>query len=268
MRLLLLADLHYDLKKFDWVAGMAGYFDAVVIAGDHLDVAAMVDRPAQAIVVQKYFRRIQKTTRLLICSGNHDLDSRDQNGELAAKWISKARAFGVPADGDSVIIGDTLYSLCAWWDGEQSRRRIGAQLAADAATRPGRWIWIYHAPPSGSPTSWGGKRSFGDDALLGWIERYQPYAVFSGHVHQSPFTRDGSWADRIGDTWVFNAGHQIGPMPAHIIIDTEQPAAYWLSLAGAEMVPLDQPLARPIGPLDENPDWLIDLGRSAVRQLA
>ena len=62
--------------------------------------------------------------------------------------------------------------------------------------------------------------------------------MLSGHVHQSPFTRDGSWADRIGDTWVFNAGHQIGPLPSHIVVDTERPGAYWCSLAATEVTPL------------------------------
>ncbi|MEO1227060.1 MAG: phosphohydrolase, partial [Pseudomonadota bacterium] len=65
MKILLLADLHYDLKKFDWVAHLASHFDVVVIAGDHLDLASIVDRPAQAVVVQKYFRRIQQQTELL-----------------------------------------------------------------------------------------------------------------------------------------------------------------------------------------------------------
>ena len=106
-------------------------------------------------------------------------------------------------------------------------------LERDAARRPARWIWVHHAPPAGSPTSWDGERSFGDAVLRGWIERHQPDLVLSGHVHQSPFTRGGSWADRIGATWVFNAGHQIGPLPSHIIVDTEQPGAYWV-LAGCD----------------------------------
>jgi len=268
MKILLLADLHYDLKKFDWVAHLASHFDVVVIAGDHLDLSSIVDRPAQAVVVQKYFRRIQQQTELLVCSGNHDLDSRDANGELVAKWLTRAKAVGIPADGDSVLHDDTLFSPCAWWDGDNARARIGEQLASDAARAPSRWIWIYHAPPSESPTSWGGRRSYGDQALHDWIERYQPYAVFCGHVHQSPFVSGGSWADRIGDTWVFNAGHQIGPMPAHIIVDTDGVAAYWLSLAGGETVQLDQPLQRPIHALEEVPDWLRDVGRSAALQLA
>jgi Icc-related predicted phosphoesterase len=69
---------------------------------------------------------------------------------------------------------------------------------------------VHHAPPAQSPTSWGGNRYFGDVELREWIERYQPNIVLSGHVHQSPFVKEGSWVDRIGETWVFNAGQHAG----------------------------------------------------------
>ena len=84
-----------------------------------------------------------------------------------------------------------------------------------AAARLQRWIWVHHAPPANSPTSWGGKRFFGDVELVQWIQSYQPSMVISGHVHQSPFIPDGSWFDRLGGTWVFNAGLQAGRPPAH-----------------------------------------------------
>jgi hypothetical protein len=45
---------------------------------------------------------------------------------------------------------------------------------------------------------------------------------------------------------VFNAGRQIGPVPAHVILDIDAPSAAWYSLAGSEEVRLDQPLVRPI----------------------
>jgi Icc-related predicted phosphoesterase len=44
MRCLLAADLHYSLQQFDWVKEVAEYFDIVVLAGDHLDVASMPGR--------------------------------------------------------------------------------------------------------------------------------------------------------------------------------------------------------------------------------
>ncbi len=262
MRLLLVADLHYSLPQFDWVAEVAEDFDTVIMAGDHLDAAAVADIGTQTVVVQKYFERLRSRTRLLICSGNHDLDTRDTAGEKIARWLKASENPGVLSDGDSVVIDDILFTICPWWDGPQTRAEIGKQLAAAAETRTGEWIWIHHAPPDKSPTSWGGKRYFGDVELREWIEQYQPEIVISGHVHQSPFVNDGSWVDRIGPTWVFNAGHQFGAPPAHIIVDTSAGEAVWFSSAGAEIVRLEQPLERPVPPLEALPDWLRAADRS------
>jgi Icc-related predicted phosphoesterase len=136
--------------------------------------------------------------------------------------------------------------VCPWWDGPASCAEVGAQLARDAARREGRWIWVYHAPPDESPVSWAGQRHFGDAELLRWIRAYQPDLVRTGHIHQAPFRAGGSWVDRVGSTWVFNAGRQIGPRPAHVIIDLTGPTATWFSLAGNEVVKLDEPLTRPV----------------------
>ena len=50
MRLLAVADLHYSLPQFDWVLEVAPDFDVVVLAGDMLELASIVDRRAQAEV--------------------------------------------------------------------------------------------------------------------------------------------------------------------------------------------------------------------------
>jgi len=93
---------------------------------------------------------------------------------------------------------------------------------------------VYHWPPFGSPTCWTGRRHYGDTDLPAWIESYRPDLVLTGHVHEPPFKPDGAWADRIGDTWVFNPGRQIGPVPAHVEIDLDAGRAMWWSLMGSE----------------------------------
>ena len=60
-------------------------------------------------------------------------------------------------------------------------------------------------------------------------EQHQP-----GHIHEAPFKSGGSWVDRVGDTWLFNAGRQIGDVPATIEIDFDRRTARWASLAGIE----------------------------------
>ena len=124
-------------------------------------------------------------------------------------------------------------------DGPSAKEAVARQLAADAPCRPLRWIWVYHAPPSGSPTSWNGTRHYGDDHLVQWIGEYAPDLVLCGHIHQAPFCDGGSWIDRIGSSWIFNAGCQIGPVPAYVTFDTETREATWSSLAANERARLD-----------------------------
>lgn len=265
MKCLLVADLHYDLRKFDWVLRAAAHVDVVILAGDHLDYFSPVDRSAQTIVVEKYLRRIRSRTPLLISSGNHDLDSRNGWGDLVTRWIGRARTYDVLTDGDTYLIGDTLFSICAWHDGRSTRAEVARQLDQDALRRPARWVWVHHAPPAGSPTGWDGKRCFGNPTLCRWIAKHQPDVVLSGHVHQSPFMPGGTWADRIGRTWIFNAGHQDGALPSHIVIDTSLPGAYWISRIGAETTSLECIPVRPFEAMASPPSWLSAMGRAADR---
>jgi Icc-related predicted phosphoesterase len=263
MRCLVVADLHYSLPQFDWLVQAAPQFDLVIFAGDALDIGSIVDFRAQIVVVQKYLSMLASVTRVVVCSGNHDLDARNDQGEKVPRWLDALRKHNIVCDGESFLLDDTLFTVCPWWDGPIVKQRIAAQIEADAAKRHGKWIWIHHAPPANSPVSWGGKRYFGDPDLVDWIERYQPDLVISGHVHQSPFVRDGSWFDRLGNTWAFNVGHQFGRPPAHMVLDFASFEAFWMSAAGAERLDLAAPLRRPAPPITSAPDWLKSLGRIA-----
>lgn len=265
MRCLVVADLHYSLPQFDWLLNAAPHFDVVIIAGDALDIGSVVDFRAQIVVVRKYLARLSEFTRVILCSGNHDLDERDEAGEKISRWIGDVGP-GIAHDGDSLTIGDTLFTICPWWDGPRVKEQIGNQLQRAAAEpQPDRWIWVHHAPAANSPTSWGGARTFGDNELVQWIEIYQPDIVLSGHVHQSPFIRDGSWFDRLGKTWVFNVGQQFGRPPAHIILDLDNEKAYWFSAAGEQSIDLDQPLQRPADTVAALPDWLTAASQAAAQ---
>jgi predicted phosphodiesterase len=238
VRILLVSDLHYTLPQLDWVVGAAPDFDLVVVAGDLLDISSTVPLDAQSIVILRYLSLLHDVGRVAVGSGNHDLTGPDAQGEQAALWLGDARAAGIPTDGDSLRIDGTLVTVCPWWDGPHGRDAVARQLAADERERPARWIWVYHWPPLGSPTCWTGKRDYGDTELGGWIKEHQPDFVLTGHVHGPPFRHDGAWADRLGDTWVFNAGRQIGPVPARVELDLDAGSATWISLAGVEELSL------------------------------
>ncbi len=153
MRCLIVADLHYSLPQFDWLLSAAPQFDLVIFAGDALDIGSAVDFRAQIVVVKKYLARLAGLTRVILCSGNHDLDERNPEGEKIARWIGDVRALGIACDGDSLTIGDTLFTVCPWWDGPLVKQRIDDQLREAAAARLQRWIWVHHAPPANSPTA-------------------------------------------------------------------------------------------------------------------
>jgi hypothetical protein len=87
-------------------------------------------------------------------------------------------------------------------------------------------------------------------------------------VHQSPFISDGSWFDRLGETWVFNAGLQPGRPPVYIVLDIERGTAFWLSAGDAQCIDLNAPLQRPAKAVIDPPAWLISLGRIADPNLA
>lgn len=238
MRVLVVADLHYTLPQYDWVQACAGDFDGVVIAGDLLELASPVSRDVQLVSVLEHLRRLRDKTQLFVCSGNHDLTGRDARGEKSAVWMTAVRDLGIPCDGDCFVREDLIVSVCPWWDGPCGQREVAAQLADHSQQRHGQWVWIYHAPPANSPTSCVGSRTVGDSVLREWIGEYQPDAVLCGHIHNAPFLEHGAWCDRIDNTLVFNPGRQIGPVPTHIVLDTEQRAAAWHSMLGVQQAPL------------------------------
>jgi Icc-related predicted phosphoesterase len=234
MRILLTSDLHYRLRQYDWLIGAAARFDAVVIAGDHIDGSLPVPGAVQIAALSASFAALAQKSRLLVCSGNHDLNARNGEGEKTADWLDAVRSAALAVDGDTVDVGDALFTVCPWWDGPHARIGIERMLEVASQQRTGRrWVWVYHAPPEGA-LSWTGKRHYGDAVLPELVKRYSPTAVLCGHIHEAPFKNGGSWIDRIGETWLFNAGHQIGDIPARIEIDFNEQLARWISLAGME----------------------------------
>jgi Icc-related predicted phosphoesterase len=238
VRTLLVSDLHYDLRKLDWVLAEAAGVDLLVIAGDLLDIASHVPLDAQIVVVLEYLERCAAKTTVVVCSGNHDLDHRNPADEKATRWIHEARSLGVVVDGQSTVVDGWLVTSCAWWEGPDTLARLEAALAEAATEREGPWMWAYHGPPDG-PLSWTGSRHYGDPELPRLIEQHQPDLVLCGHIHQAPFVAEGAWAERRGSTWLFNSGHQRGQVPAHVRLDLDRRIATWWSFEGAGEMSLD-----------------------------
>jgi Icc-related predicted phosphoesterase len=249
MKILFVADLHYTLKQFDWLAANAASFDAIIIGGDLLDLGSFLDIDVQIVVVEKYLARLREKTRLLVSSGNHDCNVRSDAGESVCRWLHDAKAGQMFVDGDTVELDGLLITICPWWDGPVSRAEVEKLLIRDAGRKQAKWIWIHHAPADQSPVSWTGKEFGGDKCLVEWIRQFEPDLVLSGHIHNAPFVPRGSWIDRIGRTWVFNPGKQIGSYPTYLTFDPELSNVKWDSTESQEMQALGIPADAFIGPI-------------------
>ena len=79
-----------------------------------------------------------------------------------------------------------------------------------------------------------------DPDLAEWIDRWKPDLVVCGDIHQAPWVSGGAWVDQRGSTWLINAGHQAGPMPAHVVIDLDPASGHataeWVALPGRDRI--------------------------------
>lgn len=245
MNILLVADLHYTLRQWDWLGEAADRFDLVVVAGDLLDIGSIVPLDAQIVVIRKYLHRLAETAPLLVSSGNHDVLESGDGSEKDAAWLQNDRRPQLLVDGDSFEHQGIFFSILPWWEGPQTRQAIEQQLLNQASLAKGkRWVWVHHPPPQGATVAWSGKRDMGDEILVDWIRRHHPEMVLGGHIHNAPFFKDGSWIDCVDGSWVFNGGRQLGGVPTFTIIDTDQRLATWVAADDAEKAKMKQPLER------------------------
>jgi Icc-related predicted phosphoesterase len=238
MRILVVSDLHYRLPHYDWLVKAADEVDVVAVVGDLADVVNAVPFTVQVVVLEKYLGLLAEKATVLASSGNHDLDGPGAHGEQVAGWLQAAGEARVHVDGTSVDVDGTRFTICPWWDGPATRQAVADQLAEAARDRPERWIWLYHSPPAGTVLCHDGRRDFPDHDLAGWIDEHRPDIVLCGHIHQAPWAEGGSWHARLGETWVFNAGKQMGKVPPHITLDTEAGTAEWFGVFEVDSISL------------------------------
>ena len=231
VRFLLVSDLHYRLRQFDWLLTQAAAVDAVMIAGDLLDIRSAVALDVQAIAVTRPCATSPAAPRSSPRRATTTSTAVTRRGRRwragCGRWPATACTSTTPRCvlGDDLVHGVSLVGRPA-----SSRESLDDCLARDrGAPSPAGGSGCTTPRPSGSPLAWDGRRAWGDEVLSGWIERYGPDLVLIGHVHQAPFARGGSWVDRIGATWVFNAGQQPGPVPARVEVDLDANTATWTS---------------------------------------
>ena len=223
--MLLVSDLHYDLRKLDWVlarvADPSVAIDVVVLAGDLLDIASAVPLDTQITVVLELPRTARRRGRRRSCArATTTSTAAPTRARRPPRWLAEARRHGVIVDGDSLDLGGWRLTACAWWEGPETLAALEQRLDAAAADRPAHWVWAFHGPPEG-PLSWTGARHYGDPELPRLLDTYSPDVVLCGHIHQAPFTTGGCLGRAAGATWLFNAGYQLGQQPTFIELDLD-----------------------------------------------
>ena len=222
MRILVVSDLHYRLPHYDWLVEAAADVDAVALVGDLADVVSPVPHDVQTVVLTQLPgpagratagpRRLRqprprrprcarRAGRLLAARGSRRIAARGRDQRRRRRHP----VHGVP------LVGRPGDPRARSAPSSPRRPSTGPRAGSGSTTRRRR---ARRCATTGGAT-------FPDHELADWIAEHQPDVVLCGHIHQAPWATGGSWHARLGDTWVFNAGKQIGKVPPHITLDTE-----------------------------------------------
>jgi predicted phosphodiesterase len=173
MRLLLTADLHRDPAKLRWLLEEAPAHDAILVAGDLLDIfsdTGFVEQKSQALIWRQSVLISGKS--FAWCSGNHDF-FHDVNTPMRAAsplWMRETPSsptsltdgetrvlkaggeriavttFPWPVHGGNVFVNGSYVSYLDYVDG---LLRQGKKLQREGLT----WILLCHEPPANTPLS-------------------------------------------------------------------------------------------------------------------
>lgn len=244
MRLLLTADLHRDGRKLLWLLDNAPKHDALLIAGDHLDIfasATLSDQKAGALRWKDAYLNTGKS--LAWCSGNHDFFYGEDSPMAQASpfWMREDASHSqYITDGESKILeskaGGLAVTTVPWpvtgqelvVDGYRtnylthvkSLLQKGKKLQTEEGTP---WIVLCHEPPALSPLCREYDKPEGHFAKELILEA-QPDFSLHGHIHLGPTFPEGSWHCKLGQTTCFNPGQSLpGESPHHILLQIKGP---------------------------------------------
>lgn len=201
MRLLLVSDLHRDLRAAAAVVDGASDVDVVVGAGDF----AVQRRGLDGVIDVLSSIRVPA----VLVAGNGE--SFDELRDSCAEW-SSARVLhgsGVEIDGVTFFglgggVPETPFGAWSWDLSEDGAR----DLLSDC---PDGAVLVSHSPPRGHVDRDSSGRHLGSEAVREAVERARPRLVVCGHVH-------AAWEERsdLDGVPIVNAG------PAGIIWDLDR----------------------------------------------
>ncbi len=238
MRLILTSDLHRDGAKLLWLLDEAPAHDALLVAGDHLDIFSNAAVEEQIAGTLRWRQLVQDAGKSFAwCSGNHDFFCGEKTPMSAASplWMKDAPSSATcVTDGESRLLkagGENIALTTLPWpvhggelsidgyrttysDFVKNLLRLGKRLQAEEGVP---WIVLCHEPPGETPLSAKYVAPEADFARR-MIEAAEPDFSLHGHIHHAPNAPGGSWIWQMGKTVCFNTGQSAPNEPPHYVL--------------------------------------------------
>lgn len=252
MRLLLTSDLHRDGAKLLWLLDGAPQHDALLVAGDLLDIFSNTPISEQKSAALRWRDVVLNSGKAFAwCSGNHDFFYGDHTPTSAASplWMRESPSTKKYAtDGESRVLqvgddkiaittlpwpvhgGDVLLNdhTVSYHEFVRDLLQEGKRLQADMP-----WIVLCHEAPGETPlaaTSVAFNVAFEAVYARKMIEAAQPDFSLHGHIHRAPTAPGGSWIWQLGKTVCFNAGQSDSGEPLHHILLEWRKRGNWTAI--------------------------------------
>lgn len=241
MRILLTSDLHGDSVKLAWLRDNAPKHDALLVAGDHLDIFTNLNAPAQQKRALFWAEEILKSGRSLAwSSGNHDFFEGEDSplDEASPRWmrevpvskryVTDGESRMLPAGSGTLVVTTIPWPVTGNAVALKSGGSMNFQDYVASLIRKGRelrrkhgapWLVLMHEPPIDTALAIDCHTT--EAAFTRQIiELAQPDFSVHGHIHEAPFREGGSWRAQLGETTCFNAGQSpTGELPHYILLD-------------------------------------------------
>jgi Icc-related predicted phosphoesterase len=254
VKLLLTSDLHKDGTKLLWLLEEAPPCDALLVAGDLLDIFSKTSFTEQTAGTLRWREAVIATGKSFAwCSGNHDFFHDDKTAMSGASplWMKQSPSSQTcVTDGETRILhtgAERIAMTTIPWpvhgskiivDGKPASfldfvkhlLREGKKLRAEERVP---WLILCHEPPGGTPSS-ATSAVLAPDFATQAIKAAEPDFSLHGHFHNAPTAPGGAWIWRIGKTICFNAGQSSEGRPPQYILLEWHSAGDWTAHWHAE----------------------------------
>jgi len=258
MRIILTSDIHCDNAKLRWLLEDVPGHDALLVAGDLLDIFSNAGFAEQKAEILRWKSSVLARNRAFTwCSGNHDFfqDIHSPMSGASPLWMKEdPSSKSILSDGESGLLdlaggriavttlpwpvhgGDLTLNVyrTTYLDFTKSLLRKGKKLQIEEAVP---WIILCHEPPSDTPLSTGYNVNLEADFTRRMIEEAEPDFSLHGHVHEAPTSPGGCWIWQYGKTISFNAGQSEGGIAPHfVLLDWTSPGDWTAKWVGVDQV--------------------------------